>query len=457
MKNPDNSTGNGNPSQGSALPGDSLVFTNLYIQREQERRAKRKALFNSVCNKAANITGRMALTSFAKVAVGSFVVGAGISAVWGIALAVGTTAVVSAGYTYGTETYTEYKTRKEQGEKVTYWKVLRQSNETRLRRTLTSLFCGVAFGGLGAALMQTDALQWMVEKAGPTVQGWIAAAAGSGAPSVEAVASAAPSADEIIAPVGAVHTAADAVSAPDVAPVADVGVAQAAAAAVTVSSADVAADPLAAGLAHAHIASADSVPDWALKDAAHSVLRLDGVDAADRIAMARALAQEAAERGNAQAVTFLTDLPKVEAAFGLEPTAAPVAAVATVATPTVVAPTVVTPPLADIVLADAADLAPTVAEAAPLSAQFAAEAAVCTVTMQGDVAADVTCAITKPVMDPSDYISFADASDATVRVTTTLDGASVAVATTDMLQETTLSDGTSRLQVLVRHTLGLKR
>lgn len=517
-----------------AAPGDSLVIVPRHIAREDERRAKRRALFNSVCSKAANMTGRMAVTSVLKIAGASLAIGAGASALGVAAAGIALAGIGSAAYTYGSESYKEYRARKAQGEEVSFFNVLRQSNETRIRRTVTSLACGVAFGALGAYLMQSDMVQWAVEKAGPVVQGWISSAAGFfglGTPSAEDVASAAPSAADAApvhvapaAPTADASAAADvAASTPHAAPAAapaaavvdaapapadvsaevevhvettgaaevnvdvnvninaDIDATAAAAEAVSVSSADVAADPLAAGLAQAHIASVDSASAQALKDAAHSVLRMDNIDAADRIAMARALAQEAAERGNAQAVSFLTDLPKVEAAFGLEPTAVPEVAAVAPEAPVAVEPVVtaqaepVVTELPEVTLDAGTDTAATVvtegttitpvaapapvevSELPPLSPRFATEAAVCSVTMEGEMPADINCAVSKDVMDPTDYISFVDAANPTVRVTTTLDGGSVAVATTDMLQEVTLSDGASRLQVAVRTVLGLRR
>lgn len=507
--------------------GDSLVIIPRHVQREQDRAAKRRALFNSVCSKAANMTGRMAVTSVLKIAGASLAIGAGASALGVAAAGIALAGIGSAAYTYGSESYKEYRARKQAGEDVSFVNVLRHSNETRLKRTVTSLACGVAFGALGAYLMQSDLVQWAVEKAGPVVQGWVSSAAGLfglGTPSAEDAATAAtpdavaPAAPDVAAAAPAPEAAATAevaAAAPHVAPAApaaadvvdaapvgatadvevivetsgnanvnvDVNInldGAAAAEAVSVSSADVAADPLAAGLAQAHIASADSVSSQALKDAAHSVLRMDNIDAADRIAMARALAQEAAERGNAQAVSFLTDLPRVEASLGLEPTVAPEVTVAPEA-PIAVEPVVAAQPetlvteLPEVTLDAGTDTAATVvtegetitpiapvapvtvSELPPLAPRFATEAAVCSVTMVGDAPADINCAITKEVMDPTDYISFTDAANPTVRVTTTLDGGSVAMATSDMLQEVTLSDGASRLQVAVRTVLGLRR
>lgn len=507
--------------------GDSLVIIPRHVQREQDRAAKRRALFNSVCSKAANMTGRMAVTSVLKIAGASLAIGAGASALGVAAAGIALAGIGSAAYTYGSESYKEYRARKQAGEDVSFMNVLRHSNETRLRRTVTSLACGVAFGALGAYLMQSDLVQWAVEKAGPVIQGWVSSAAGLfglGTPSAEDAATAAtpdavaPATPDVAAAAPAPEAAATAevaAAAPHVAPAApaaadvvdaapvgatadvevivetsgnanvnvDVNInldGAAAAEAVSVSSADVAADPLAAGLAQAHIASADSVSSQALKDAAHSVLRMDNIDAADRIAMARALAQEAAERGNAQAVSFLTDLPRVEASLGLEPTVAPevtVAAEAPIAVEPVVAaqPDTLVTELPEVTLHAGTDTAATVvtegetitpiapvapvtvSELPPLAPRFATEAAVCSVTMVGDAPADINCAITKEVMDPTDYISFTDAANPTVRVTTTLDGGSVAMATSDMLQEVTLSDGASRLQVAVRTVLGLRR
>ncbi len=531
-------TGQNPSTEMTAAPGDSLVIVPRHIAREDDRRAKRRALFNSVCNKAANMTGRMAMTSMLKIAGASLAVGAGASALGVAAAGIALAGVGSAVYTYGSESYKEYRARKAQGEDVTFFNVLRQTNETRTRRALTSLACGVAFGALGAYLMQSDMVQWAVEKASPVIHGWISSAAGFfglGTPSADDVASAVPATDAAPVHVAPAAPAADApaVEAPaphvaaaaphaapapvhaapaDVAPAdvsaevevhvettgasevnVDVNVninadidATAVAEAASVSSADVAADPLAAGLAQAHLGSLHGASAQSLKDAAHSILRMDSIDAADRIAMARALAQEAAERGNAQAVTFLTDLPKVEAAFGLEPSAVPDVATVAAAAPApdaVVAaapapvdiaaaapvelPEVTLAPGADTaatVVTDGVDITPvaapapvTVSELPPLAPRFASEAAVCSVTMAGDMPADINCAVSKDVMDPTDYISFVDAANPSVRVTTTLDGGSVAVATTDMLQEVTLSDGASRLQVAVRAVLGLRR
>lgn len=51
-----------------------------------------------------------------------------------------------------------------------------------------------------------------------------------------------------------------------------------------------------------------SIPAQKLKDLAHNALRIRGMDYEDRLKLARNLAQNAADRGNAQAVRFLKDI-----------------------------------------------------------------------------------------------------------------------------------------------------
>jgi len=252
-----------------------------------------------------------------------------------------------------------------------------------------------------------------------------------------------------------------------------------------------------------------SVTPQFLKDRAHDVLRLTDLPWQDRLSLARELAEEAQARGNRQAAGFLRDLAKLEdgtwkpRGLNIDGTAAP-KAVPEAPAPEVkavpeAAPQPEAKPLTQITLPEEPPVKTVILEtdpatgevqervvdairgeglriepmtegaalpdAAPETAieQPAAEpqaekqmaekpaaaferAAVCTVTMAGDLsAAETFCEVSKPSMQPGDYISFVAAGNVHINVATSLVEGSVEVPTQSFLHEKVIGDGVARL------------
>lgn len=252
-----------------------------------------------------------------------------------------------------------------------------------------------------------------------------------------------------------------------------------------------------------------SVTPQFLKDRAHDVLRLTDLPWQDRLSLARELAEEAQARGNRQAAGFLRDLAKLEdgtwkpRGLNIDGTAAPKvvpeAPVPEVKAVPEAAPQPEAKPLTHITLPEEPPVKTVILEtdpatgevqervvdairgeglriepmtegvalpdAAPETAieQPAAEpqaekqmaekpaaaferAAVCTVTMAGDLsAAETFCEVSKPSMKPGDYISFVAAGNVHINVATSLVEGSVEVPTQSFLHEKVIGDGVARL------------
>lgn len=516
------------PSTDSAPAAHNTLDLAGYEENATARRlSKLRGFARKSFNVASNMTGRMAVTSTLKIAAGSFVVGAGLSAAWGAAIAVGVAAIGSAAYTYTAETYSEWRARKKAGEDVTFFNVLRHSNNSqqRMRRTLTSLACGVAFGALGAWAMQSEFVHGALEKVGglfgfggadhvatavPHADGG-AATVLADSEATRAAATAAAVAHHTGAAAGAtidvdIPAAHVDASAAHVAP-AHVSGADLAHEAAHVTSQQVAENPLAAGLAQAGIADSHAVSAQALKDAAHNIIRDQSISAAERVEMARALALEAAHRGNEQAATFLADLPKVEVSLGLQPThidipevhhaaahvaphaTAPAAPVASAdVAPAPAAPVVDAAPVADVAPAATVDTtaaatmtadttvtatttatasaadgttaavsATTTTGSASPAGDFRAAAAWCNVSFNGSVVSGAECYAMQPTMGGNDYVLFVDAADANRQVAISLAADSVTVSTDSMLQEGVVNEGISSLQAAPRVTVTFRR
>ena len=252
-----------------------------------------------------------------------------------------------------------------------------------------------------------------------------------------------------------------------------------------------------------------SVTPQFLKDRAHDVLRLTDLPWQERLSLARELAEEAQARGNRQAAGFLRDLAKLEdgtwkpRGLNIDGTAAPKvvpeAPVPEVKAVPEAAPQPEAKPLTHITLPEEQPIKTVILEtdpatgevqervvdairgeglriepmtegaavpdAAPETAieQPAAEpqaekqmaekpaaaferAAVCTVTMAGDLsAAETFCEVSKPSMQPGDYISFVAAGNVHINVATSLVEGSVEVPTQSFLHEKVIGDGVARL------------
>lgn len=252
-----------------------------------------------------------------------------------------------------------------------------------------------------------------------------------------------------------------------------------------------------------------SVTPQFLKDRAHDVLRLTDLPWQERLSLARELAEEAQARGNRQAAGFLRDLAKLEdgtwkpRGLNIDGAAAP-KAVPDVSAPEVkavpeAAPQPEAKPLTQITLPEEQPIKTVILEADPVTGEVqervvdairgeglriepvtegaalpdaapdtsieqpAVEprtektmlekpaaaferAAVCTVTMAGDLsAAETFCEVSKPSMKPGDYISFVAAGNVHINVATSLVEGSVDVPTQSFLHEKVIGDGVARL------------
>ena len=232
----------------------------------------------------------------------------------------------------------------------------------------------------------------------------------------------------------------------------------------------------------------NSVTPQFLKDRAHDVLRLTDLPWQERLSLARELAEEAQERGNRQAAGFLRDLAKLEdgswkpRGLNIDGTGADVKT-APVAKPAVQMPVAeklpqeIIPEQAPVktVIVDTdpatGELREQIVDAAqgealkietitdtpaadPVTSKPAAQferAAICTVKSAGDLsAAETFCEVSKPTMQPGDYISFVAADNVRINVSTSLLGGSVDVPTQDFLHEKVIGDGVSRLNQSVQ-------
>lgn len=224
----------------------------------------------------------------------------------------------------------------------------------------------------------------------------------------------------------------------------------------------------------------NSVTPQFLKDRAHDVLRLTDLPWQERLSLARELAEEAQARGNRQAAGFLRDLAKLEDGSwkprglnieGTDVKSAPAAKPAVQMPVAEKLPQEIIPeqPPVKTVIVDTdpvtgdlreqivdgvkgAGLQIEVVEPAaaeePVSkpaAQFE-RAALCTVKSASDLsAAETFCEVSKPTMQPGDYISFVAADNVRINVSTSLMGGSVDVPTQDFLHEKVIGDGVARL------------
>ncbi len=232
----------------------------------------------------------------------------------------------------------------------------------------------------------------------------------------------------------------------------------------------------------------NSVTPQFLKDRAHDVLRLTDLPWQERLSLARELAEEAQARGNRQAAGFLRDLAKLEDGSwkprglnidgsGVDAKTAPIAKPA-LQTPVVEKlPQEIIPerPPVKTVIVDTdpatGDLREQIVDgvkgeglkietltdapaADPVASKPAAQferAAICTVKSASDLsAAETFCEVSKPTMQPGDYISFVAADNVRINVSTTLMGGSVDVPTQDFLHEKVIGDGVARLNQTVQ-------
>lgn len=238
-----------------------------------------------------------------------------------------------------------------------------------------------------------------------------------------------------------------------------------------------------------------SVTPQFLKDRAHDVLRLTDLPWQERLSLARELAEEAQARGNRQAAGFLRDLAKLEDGSwkprGLNISGDDMPAKS--ATPKIVpevkaditplqpaAPEILPVESAEILPAEAPiktvilDTDPLTGEvrerivdairgegliiepmadepAADIPAATPVRAALCTVTLAGDLsAAESFCQVSKPVMRAGDYIAFVAAGAPELSVKTPLLAGSVDVPTDAFLHEKLVGDGVARLSAAAK-------
>lgn len=426
-------------------------------QGAQENAPKKRRFLRWAFNKAADSAGRAAVTSTIKIAAVTTLAGIGASGFLTIATTAMAAGVGAALYTYGKDTFFDWRAARRDGRRMEWW------NKDRSRKVKIALLTGVAGGAFGAWLAGTDAFHHAIGFA----KEW-------GGKALSHVFNA------------HAHHAAAAVVAPPIASAADVHVQITPAHAVVSVPAHVETvlapatvpavkveTPLqkmmdlmahskeAHGKVMQHLlkinaADTNSVSPQFLKDSAHEILRMKDIPWADRLSVAHALGAEAQARGNHQAVQFMKDLAKLENGtwkphhLGI-PGVKDVVAHATPAhhiAPVHHAVAAKVPPVEKIALPqeplrtlhmDAQDLAPK-----PV-ADFH-EAAVCTISKPDPSGAfDAPCVVNKPVMDAGDYVAFVARENAALRATTPLVAGSSSVPTQAFLNPHMVADGVQKI------------
>lgn len=362
----------------------------------------KKGFLTRFFNKAVEIGTRAAVTNVIKIAAVSAVAGAGLSSVATIGVAAVASGAGAALYSYGKDTFTEWRAARATGGKID-WR-----DPAKLKRAKIALLTGVAGGAFGAWLAGTEFFHTGIEYA-----------KAFGGKVFDIVIPSAAAAELPIA------------AAKDILPVVDVAPAQQpnvlARLWETAMKSDQAQGKFAAYLLKADPDNLNSVSPQFLKDRAHDVLRLKDIPWQERLTLAHDLAETAKERGNKQAVQFLKDLVKL----GYKP---PV----------------------EQVVAHIAAPAPVVAEILPLPvepmtvapAQVFNEAATCVVTNAAEGDYGIDCVTNTPVMKAGDYVSFVDKLQPELKVSTPLLPGSEEVPTQSFLHDAVMSDGVARLNTL---------
>lgn len=364
--------------------------------------ASKKGFLTRFFNKAVDIGTRAAVTNVIKIAAVSAVAGAGLSSFATIGVAAVASGAGAALYSYGKDTFTEWRAARATGKKID-WR-----DPAKLKRAKIALLTGVAGGAFGAWLAGTEffhtGIEYAKEFGGKVFDVVIPSAAAAELPLVDAK---------------------------DILPVMDAAPAQQpnvlARLWQTAMKSDQAQGKFAAYLLKADPDNLNSVSPQFLKDRAHDVLRLKDIPWQERLTLAHDLAETAKERGNKQAVQFLKDLVKL----GYKPPVEQV--VAHIAAP---AP----------VVADILPLPVEPVTAAP--AQVFNEAATCVVTNAAAGDYGIDCVTNTPVMKAGDYVSFVDKLQPELKVSTPLLPGSEEVPTQSFLHEAVMSDGVARLNTL---------
>lgn len=376
---------------------------------------KDKGFLSRFFNKAVEIGTRAAVTNVIKIAAVSAVAGAGLSSIATIGVAAVASGAGAALYSYGKDTFTEWRNARATGGKID-WR-----DPAKLKRAKIALLTGVAGGAFGAWLAGTEFFHTGIEYAKEF-----------GGKVFDAVI---PSAGAAELPVIAVLPAAK-----DILPVIDTSPAQQpnvlARLWQTAMKSDQAQGKFAAYLLKADPDDMNSVSPQFLKDRAHDVLRLKDIPWQDRLTLAHDLAETAKERGNKQAVQFLKDLVKL----GYKP---PVEQVVAHIAPVAAVPEILPLPAESLPIES---LPLETVPAAP--AQVFNEAATCVVTNAADGDYSIDCVTNTPVMKAGDYVSFVDKLQPELKVSTPLLPGSEEVPTQSFLHDAVMSDGVSRLNTL---------
>lgn len=364
--------------------------------------ASEKGFLTRFFNKAVDIGTRAAVTNVIKIAAVSAVAGAGLSSIATIGVAAVASGAGAALYSYGKDTFTEWRAARATGGKID-WR-----DPAKLKRAKIALLTGVAGGAFGAWLAGTEFFHTGIEYA-KAFGGKVF---------------------DVVIP-GAAAAELPLVAAKDILPVVDVAPAQQpnvlARLWQTAMKSDQAQGKFAAYLLKADPDNLNSVSPQFLKDRAHDVLRLKDIPWQERLTLAHDLAETAKERGNKQAVQFLKDLAKL----GYKPPVEQV--VAHIAAPA----------------ATVADILPLPAEPVVIApAQVFNEAATCVVTTAAEGDYGIDCVANTPVMKAGDYVSFVDKLQPELKVSTPLLPGSEEVPTQSFLHDAVMSDGVARLNTL---------
>jgi len=457
----------------------------------------KKGWLSGLFNKAVDAAGRAAITNTLKIAAVTALAGAGASSFVTIGTAAAASAVGSALYAYGKETFLEWRRAREEQRDMQWW------DAARSRKVKIAFLTGAAGGAFGAWFAGTETFKTGMEVAreyGGKVLDFFVSSAHAAEPVAAVAAVAAPVVNglDVAHAVAPLQAALPAVTVPDAAPLNPLG--RLWHMAMTSNEAH---GKLMAKLLPSNPEDMKSVSPQFLKDRAHEVLRLKDVPWQERLSLAHDLAEEAKARGNHQAVQFLKDLARLEhmkSQFNTEggtkhvhaavkhiakQVAAPKPEIAleTVQPEPLTIPKIEMPkldlPQVNVDAAPAAtfderfvfpvspaasaaptitvtDLPPvTAVNPAPVAKVFS-EAATCTLAVDPTAGGNgVECVINKATMQPGDYIGFVAAENPGLKAVTPLLEGSTDVPTDAFLHERIVADGVSKVNAL-RTSMGLR-
>lgn len=394
-----------------------VAVPTLPIEGNQGTEKNQKGWFKKIFNKVADSAGRATVTGAMKIAVVTTLAGAGASTVLTLGAAAVAAGTGAALYSYGKDLTFDWLRARKTGETIALWDC------ERAKRARLALLVGTAGGAFGAWLAGTDVLKEglaLLKETGMKTAGLLSGAFIQSASAAELP-------QDLM---GARKNPLEKLW-------------------FSVMKSDQVNGKFMGELFKADPDNMKSVSPQYLKDRAHDILRINDIPWAERLDVARSLAEEARSRGNRQAVQFLKDLARLEALHGV-PEVPDVLPQAEIAEPLPVKTVIIETNDAGQVterIVEAETGASLVIEnmSSPLSPQFD-EAASCVIA-SSPVAdeMDADCVIHKQHMAPGDYISFVANDETGYRPVVPLSIDSVSVETESFLNEKTVAEGIRKL------------